>query len=188
MKAAIASLPLPFLKTLINALIFQLGWFVCILFGDYYALAYVVVAMCLHAKFYIKNMRERGLIFVFVLCGWSLDAGFIMVGLLLPGVVLSAALLPLWLMCLWVLVALTLCHSLRFLHARPTLAALTGVVAAPWSYWAGSKLSHNEFEHLSNSLLGIGLAWGLLLPASLYLAAYWVLKNDKAGVQQVKHS
>jgi len=74
---------------------------------------------------------------------------------------------------IWIGFALTLNHSLRFLHDRPWLGLALGAVAGPFAYWiAGTSWGAVRFaEPVATPLVALALAWGVLTPALAWLAA-----------------
>src|SRR3546814_5025428 len=81
---------------------------------------------------------------------------------------------PIWILALWVGFILSINHSLHFLRERIWLAALLGAVSGPAAYYAaGNGFSAISFGiPLPLLLPTLALAWGLLLPALLYMSAY----------------
>ncbi|MGK0500552.1 MAG: hypothetical protein ACJAYG_002205 [Oceanicoccus sp.] len=156
-------------KTLLNALLFQLGWFACVLGGDYIALPFLLVALYLHSRFFIQQKAE-----------WQFIAAVALVGLLLDNLLAISGVMqfsqaglpymPLWLFCLWGLFAITLNHSLVWLKQRLWLAALLGGVSGSLSYFAGSRLTGVILlDPAWQSIIVIGLCWSLILPLLMLL-------------------
>jgi len=83
----------------------------------------------------------------------------------------AAAIAPAWMIALWAVFATTLNVSLRLLHNRHVVAAALGAVAAPLSYYAGSRLGAVEFVNVGTALLVIGAGWVVLMPVLVSLAA-----------------
>ena len=74
-------------------------------------------------------------------------------------------LLPLWMWLLWVAFSTTLPLSLRLLGRNTYLAALTGALGFPFSYYLGFQLGAVSFGlPLGWVMLMLGLTWGVLLP------------------------
>ena len=152
---------------ILNALLFQLGWFACI-FGAQRPWLLAVALACLGAHFaWIARWRAEGrLVASVALFGCALDSFLLNLGVFdFAG---DSRLLPAWLALLWALFATTLNHSLAW-SARPWwLGCLLGAVAGPLSYLAGARLA------------GVGLPLGPW-PTLLLLAAIW------AAVMPVAH-
>lgn len=158
---------------MVNMLLFQVGWFVCLLNGSLAALGYTLCVLLLHSIFMQHSWREWYLFGAMALTGTLWDGLLSSLGLIqfLPaGVILlpPIALAPVWLVCLWVLFATTVNHSLYWLSAYPRVAILLAATVAPISYYAGVKLGA---AHLSpppwRGLLAIALGWGFVVPWAL---------------------
>lgn len=125
---------------ILNALLFQLGWFACV-FGAQRPWLLLLAGACLVAHFlWICSWREDGrLVLGVLLFGCLLDSSLLHLGVLaFPG---DSPLLPGWLALLWALFATTLKHSLAW-SARPWwLGALLGALGGPLSYYAGAQLA-----------------------------------------------
>ena len=158
-------------KTLINLALFQIGWLVCVLGGNIYAVAFTLIALSLHLWLVLDNPREWKLIGVIVLVGCLWDAAMAQSGVMRYSDA-SIAGIPLWLVCLWILFATTFMHSLLWLQRYLWLAAVLAAVLGPLSYWLGSNLTEAELRApLLASLAVMASGWALLFPAGIYLAA-----------------
>lgn len=88
--------------------------------------------------------------------------------------------IPYWLLTLWMVFAVSLPHSLYWLHRKPLIAVLAGAIGGTSSYFAGSRFDALSFaEPLWQSLLVFSFEWGLLLPLS-----YYAIKRLKDSTQQ----
>lgn len=152
---------MPLAHVLVNAGLFQLGWFACVLGAQRPWLLLVAVACLLvHLLWMAPTRGEWRLVALTMLAGWLLDSALLNLGLFDFGA--GAPVAPLWLALLWALFATTLRHCLAW-TARPWWrASLLGVVGGPLSYLAGAELA------------GVGLPWGLL-PSLLVLAGVWAV-------------
>lgn len=157
-------------KLLLNAALFQLGWFACVLGGDYLALSATVFILFCHARFFMTNHREWWYLAAVALLGLLIDNAMSAVGVFTFAQP-SAGLISIWLVCIWVLFAATLKHSMGWLQGRWLLAAALGAVFAPMSYLAGSKLAPVTLATpLSFSLIVLSLCWAVLFPLLLLAA------------------
>lgn len=78
---------------------------------------------------------------------------------------------PLFMIGLWMAFATLPNVSLSWLKQRPAVAVLFGAIAAAPSYYAGAKIGALTMgEPIWQSLVLIGAAWAMALPALLYLA------------------
>ncbi|MFG0379370.1 DUF2878 domain-containing protein [Pseudomonas sp. zbq_18] len=161
---------------ILNALLFQVGWFACI-FGATRPWLLTVALACLAAHFiWIAHWRNEGrLVASVALFGCALDSFLLNLGVFdFAG---DSRLLPAWLALLWALFATTLNHSLAW-SARPWwLASVLGAVGGPLSYYAGAQLA------------GVGLPLGLW-PTLLLLSALWaavmLVAHGFAGMYRAK--
>ena len=157
-------------KQLFNGVLFQMGWFACVLGGDAIALLALAVFIVLHGLFFVEKKQEWFFIAGVVLAGFAIDSLLSGLGIFLFELP-SAGYIPLWLLCLWFIFATTLNHSLVWLQYRLPLAALLGAISGPTSYFAGSKLAAVTLaDPLWLSILVISVCWAILLPVLFLLS------------------
>ncbi|AGL86862.1 MULTISPECIES: DUF2878 domain-containing protein [Pseudomonas] len=156
-------------KQLANALLFQLGWFICVLSGDSAWLLLGVAILLAHFRWIGSWAAEGRMIFGVALTGITLDSFLHWLGVFQFQQV--SLLIPLWLIVLWALLGTTLRHCLAW-TARPWwLTCLVGALCGPLSYYAGGRLAGVSFAYgLWPTLLGLGLLWSMLLPLLHVLA------------------
>lgn len=182
--------------TITNALLFQIGWLVCILWGDLAAICFTIPALAFH--FIKSSVRFADMVAVVV----AIALGFIHDSVLIhAGYIVfteSAILPPLWLFCLWALLGITLNHSLRWIYSRPLWSAVLGAACGPLSYWAGVSLSSADWSSPTLDIVPVGIVplgivpimaaipliaimWSLVLPLhrllSLRVLSYVANKN-----------
>ena len=151
------------LKSLANAVLFQCGWFACVLGGDSRWLLIGIAALGAHLLWISSWAREGQVILAVTVLGTLVDTALRGLGVFefnTPG-----PLIPLWLILLWALLATTLRHCLAW-SARPWwLASLLGAVGGPLSYYAGSQLAGVSFGYGTiPTLIGLALLWAMLFP------------------------
>jgi hypothetical protein len=149
------------LKPLANAVLFQCGWFACVLGGDSAWLLVGLAVLAVHLL-WISSWAEDGALIVGVmLAGTLLDSALRAAGVFQFGE--PGPLIPFWLMLLWALLATTLRHCLAW-TARPWWrAALLGALGGPLSYYAGSQLAGVQFGYgVTLTLAGLAPLWALL--------------------------
>jgi len=158
------------MNIVINMLLFQAGWFACVLgaaTGRPWIGAIAATAIVAwHLARAMRPMRE------FALVGAAVAAGAVFETLLVQSGwvrfdqgVLLAGTAPYWMVALWANFATTLNVSLRALRPYPWLAALFGAIGGPTAYWAGAGLGAMEFVAVGLALAAIGAGWALLAPA-----------------------
>ena len=148
-------------KLLLNALLFQAGWFACVFAArEPWLLAVAALALLAHFLWVGRWAAEGRLVASVLIAGSALDSFLLQLGVFDFGA--ERVLVPLWLALLWALLATTLNHCLAW-TARPWwLGSLLGAVAGPLSYWAGA------------SIAGVSLPLGSI-PTLLLLAGLWAL-------------
>jgi hypothetical protein len=155
--------------TIANAVLFQVGWFVCILCGSLWAGIFTLAAITVH--FFISRQRREDAIAVLI----AIALGVLHDSLLLHSGQIqfaeSAYLPPLWLVCMWALLGITLNHSLVWIYSRSLWSAFLGAIAAPLSYLAGVSLSSAEWSSpLVEVLPIIAILWLIVLPLHRFLS------------------
>ncbi len=175
-------------RTLANAVLFQLMWFVCVQGNNAMALVATVIALLIHARFLVTTYVEWQLITGFTVIGFLLDslintAGWIMFSgsLSLTSSTVPVVIAPVWLLCLWLMFSTTLCHSLLWLNRYPWLSVMLACSAVPLSYYAGGHLSGSVLSQpIVMPLLAEVVIWAILLPAGLNVAGR-IMDNDSHG-------
>lgn len=159
---------------IINAVMFQALWFVAVQGSDVWALVATAFFFFIHAVFLIQDQKTWFAILLFGLVGWLVDSSIANLGIVhyhgsYDG--LSVSIGPLWLLCLWFCFSSTVFLSLQWLSRYLWIAALLGLLIAPSSYLLGLKLSNSSITvSWFAYYLVEGIAWGLLLPAMLFIS------------------
>ena len=157
------------LKTLINAVLFQCGWFACVLGGDSLWLLVAVAALVIHLLWISSSSHEGQVILAVTLLGTVADTSlrtFDVFHFSQPG-----PLIPLWLVLLWALLATTLSHCLSWSAQPWWRASLLGAVGGPMSYYAGSQLAGVSFGYgIAPTMIGLALLWAILFPLLHWVA------------------
>ncbi len=172
--------------TITNALIFQAGWFVCILWGNLAAIIFTVPALLFHFSKSSARLADVIAVIIAVALGIIHDSVLIHTGHIV--FVESTIMPPLWIICLWALLGITLNHSMQWIYSRPLWSGVLGAVSGPLSYVAGVKLSaaewsspHLEIVPIMAAIPLIALMWLLVLPLhrllSLRILTYVANKN-----------
>lgn len=155
---------------LINALLFQVVWFVAVLAGDYWALLPVTL-MLVHISMIRKQLPLSVLpLLVLAVIGVIFDSLLNYMGVYqFPTSYLGLPFLglPVWLACLWLGFCLTLPLSLAWLIKKPLLFVLGCSILGPVSYLAGRRLDALSFSDANIWFLVI--QWGLFSIITLIL-------------------
>ena len=152
---------------IVNGVLFQLGWFACVIGGDLFAVLFTLFYLPFHGYFLVEKSREWLLIIGFAALGWVIDAALAALGVISFATALP---IPVWLICLWLLFGTTLCHVFSWLHQRLLLSAVLGAWAGASSYWAGTQLASVTFPDVPLALAVFAVIWLFLFPLGMWLA------------------
>lgn len=160
---------------LLNQFAFQTGWWTVVLTAAWgwplIGIGMVAALITIHLT-RMRPFKSEALLVIFVA-----GVGFIVDSLLQvndwvrfandPG----GGFAPLWMVALWANFATTLNVSLSPLQRHPWLAALLGAGGGPAAYWAGAQLGAMTVSNAPAAFVTLALAWALLTPLLLSLAA-----------------
>jgi len=158
-----------------NIVLFQLGWFACVLgaargwsgIGALIALA-IVAGHVLHAR---QPRRELVLVAIAAAAGMLADSLLAASGWLnYEGAAPVPGAAPYWIVALWALFAITLNVSMRPLRTRPLLGVPLGLVGGPLAYLGGEKLGAVALAQPLPALAALALVWAAATPLLLGLA------------------
>lgn len=156
------------LLLLLNALIFQLGWFVCVLGGSIWALLFTLPVVALHLLKFPAGHKDGVALAVALALGLLHDNLLALIGVFVFAGETQVS--PPWLWCLWLLMALTFNHSLQWIYSRPWIAAVGGAIFGPLAYSAGVALSDIEWGlSPAQSVVSLVIVWLFVLPLHRYL-------------------
>jgi hypothetical protein len=163
------------MSKLLNFLLYQLGWFCCVLgaawgfprSGAFAALLFLLI----HLLLADSRSAELRLILVSCLLGILVDSLQQSFGVLTfktdPGWTLW---LPLWVFVIWAQFASLLRFSLNWLSGHYLLGAGLGLIGGPLAYWGGVRIGAAEFGgNLLLSISSLALVWALMIPLLLWL-------------------
>ena len=159
------------LKTLANALLFQCGWFACVLGGDSLWLLVGLVVLAINLLWITSWSEEGQVILAVTLLGTVIDTTLRTFGVFhfsMPG-----PLIPFWLILLWALLATTLRHCLAWSAQPWWRASLLGAIGGPLSYYAGSQLAGVSFGYGTlPTMVGLALLW-----AVIFVVLHWIARQ-----------
>lgn len=165
------------MANILNFLAFQSVWFITVLTAAKGSSLYAVGAVSIFAIVQV----------IFSQCRWAdiklLVTGLV-VGMLLDSVWLNLGWIayaadpqtgwpPIWIGALWLNFMLTLNHSLSWLKKRYGVIVICTLVAAPLSYYAGSKLGAVTLLEFVPALVALALSWSVAVPMFMALAERW---------------
>lgn len=167
----------PTLSKIINAAIYQIGWFSCILgaawgypiVGSFLAIFLIAV----HLYWAESPKTEFKLILFTCLLGVSLDSIQQALGVFSFKIESGWPLwIPLWIFVIWAQFATMFHYALYWLSGRYLLAASFGLVGGPFAYWGGVRLGAAELgENILFSFITLALVWALVTPLLFWISA-----------------
>lgn len=157
------------LRNALNFVLFQVGWFVCVLYPGIPAAGFVVLLLAFHMMFVSQHQfSELQFIGAGTVLGGVLDGIWFRTGILDDGTG-TVQLTPIWLVGIWAIFMTTLSHSLSWIGSKPWLPFICAPIAGPFAYWSASVLGTVRLPDLTLSLLALALGWLVLFPGLLYL-------------------
>ncbi len=160
---------------IINALLFQANWFICIFMSSSVAAFTTLTLLLLHYKIFSRDKAEWFLILAFASLGFSCDSVIQLLGVMSFSQALSLsydsnlALAPLWLLFLWISFATCLNHCLAYLQQRLWLSVVLVIIAIPFNYYMGALMTDSVFLVAETiALFIITVYWAVLLPVFLH--------------------
>lgn len=164
-------------KNIINFVLFQISWLVCVLSGaadtNVPAVLMTVVFVLVHFRYFAWRYTDLRLIIAGLLVGLILDSFYSAAGLMAYNAQSLPPFAPWWILCLWINFTLTLNHSLSWLLERRWLAALISAVGSPLSYFAGQKLGALNWLQPEMLIMVTAVTWAIAVPMLLTLASHW---------------
>jgi hypothetical protein len=160
---------------LVNFVLFQLGWFTCVL-GAAHGMPWAGVAAALvivawHLARAPRPRPELTLLVIAAAIGFAWDSALVALGWIeYPNGALIPGTAPVWIVAMWVVFATTLNVSLGWLKRSLPLALLFGAVGGPLAYVAGGKLGGLSFLQQTPALIALALGWALITPLLLRIA------------------
>jgi hypothetical protein len=169
------------LRLLANIVLFQIGWFACLLLSAPWVVLVTAVILLLHFYCiveYGQRRKEINVIAVVLAVGVFLESMYLFGQVLVR---VDGASFPIfWLLFIWTLFATTFRYSLFWLRSKLRLAALFAAVAAPMSYYAGANLNASVSlnDNLVFSLTAIAISWAIAFPLLMKLLVPAVDRED----------
>ena len=166
---------------LINFVLFQVGWFACVLGAakGWYWLGPVTALLVLSVYYYQvhKLSKAVALTVAVALAGGLSDGVLAACGVLVfESGGWFAGPLPVWMLALWGMFATTLDRSMRWLQRRLLLAGVLGAVLGPVAYAGAERLGAVQLGE--NAYGWLALEWGVLMIGCSWLALRWTDQMD----------
>lgn len=161
---------------LCNLILYQLGWFSCVLGAAWGhpmgGAGLALLPLLIHLWLVEDRRREVRLVLAAALGGVVLDGGQQGLGLLQFRPDALGLALPLWVPLIWAQFATLFRFSLAWLSGRYLLGALLGALGGPLAYAAGVRLGAADFgASPSCSLVVLGVVWALVVPLMAWLSS-----------------
>ncbi|WP_297794219.1 DUF2878 domain-containing protein [uncultured Marinobacter sp.] len=154
-------------RNILNFLLFQTGWLVCVLYPGLLAAGVVVLFLIVH---FILVSQHRWVEAQFI--GFGTVVGGVLDGIWFHTGVLADStgdvmLTPIWLVAIWAIFMTTLCHSLQWVGRKRWLPWVLAPMAGPFAYWSASQLGAVELPMMNLSLVALALGWMVVFPLLL---------------------
>lgn len=159
-------------QLIINFVLFQIGWFACVLGAGKQLpwLGVIVVAMIV-AWHLLQAKQAKPEIILLVLAlviGGMFDQLMLMNGLIsYQAHGWSISLLPAWILALWAVFVTILNVSLRWMRGKWLVAILFGAIGGPLAYIGAEKLGAVTLNALPMSYVALSVGWAILTPLLL---------------------
>ena len=170
----------------VNFIIFQLGWFSCVLMAarGLPETGIMITLLLVSVQLFLSENRKNLLILLLLitLIGSAWDSVLTSLNILVfnSGMIVSF-LAPGWILTMWLIFATTLNVSFRWLYGRYWIAMLLGALFGPLAYQAGAALGAVVIPDnlLANLVMATG--WSILMPLSIKLAEMFHSDNTRRG-------
>lgn len=163
-------------STFINYVLYQTGWFACILGAAWHrplsGLAIAGVLTAWHVWHATDRAVEARLVALALVLGLAVEAFQVWSGTyrFTSGVVV-AWMSPPWLLAMWGQFATTFRFSMRHLMTHPARAALFGILGGPIAFLAGERLGAVTLQPpLAAGLARLAVTWGMTLTVLAFAA------------------
>jgi len=159
---------------LLNAVLFQAGWWACVLAAANHRAALALLALAgvvaIQVLLYPAPARMLRLALLCLGLGAVIESAFVALRVTaFPHDQILLGLAPAWMAGMWALLATSLDASLRWLQQRALLGSAFGAAAGPLSYAAGARLGALALPGPRSPWV-IAAVWAVAFPLLLRLA------------------
>lgn len=163
------------IRLVVNFILFQLGWFVCVLGAasdiPWAGTLGVVVILAHHLHSANNAEKELQLLSLVLTIGFTWDSLLVAFGILeFNSGLFHSALAPHWIIAMWALFSTTLNVSMSWLKGRYLLSAVFGAVGGPLAYYAGAKLGAVSMPSEVAALVALATGWSIIMPTLVLLS------------------
>jgi len=176
------------MNKLINFILFQIGWFGCVLGGAHQfpwggtVLSLGIVGFHLFRS--DNTIRELRVIASAVFLGFVFDGFLVYMRFLdYPSGILISGTAPHWILSMWAVFATTLNLSLGWLQKRYITAFIFGLFGGPAAYLGGSSMGGVIFLREYEALLSLAVIWAVSMPLLIWISR---VAEPDAGEKRVE--
>lgn len=160
------------MAVLTNVLLYQAGWFACVLGAargsPWIGVLAAAVVIGWHLTRAVEPRRELVLIVGATAFGMLFETLLVQAGWVrFDSGVLIEGMAPYWMVSLWAIFATTLNVSLRALRPRLGLGAVLGAIGGPAAYYGGAQFGALELATAGAALAAISIGWAAFVPVLL---------------------
>lgn len=156
-------------RNLINFVLFQAGWFLCVVYPGTLTAVTALVLVLVHLVLVSQRpARELQFVLLGTVVGSLIDSLWFHLDVMSSstGTALWA---PLWLVGIWALFMTTLAHSLSWVGRRAWLPFALAPIAGPFAYWSASRLGAVSLPELMVSLPALAAGWMVSFPLMMHI-------------------
>jgi Protein of unknown function (DUF2878) len=160
---------------IINFVLFQVGWFACVLGAarqlPWLGVFVVLAIVAWHLSQARQPKSEVILLLIALLIGGLFDQmllSFNLVNYQAHG--WSIAVVPAWILALWAVFVTVLNVSLRWMRGKWLVAILLGAIGGPLAYMGAAKLGAATLNAIPASYIALSVGWAILTPLLLKIS------------------
>ncbi len=160
----------------LNFLIYQLGWFACVLGAAYQwpwlGVAIAMLLVCIHLMLTTDRPKQARLLFAALCVGVFVDTLLLILGVYrFPSGSIVDWLPPVWMSVLWVQFATTFRYCLSWMSGRYALCSIAALVGAPLAFVGGERLGAVIlFSPRITNLLILAAVWAFAVPMLMFIS------------------
>ncbi|MGM0434146.1 MAG: DUF2878 domain-containing protein [Pseudomonadota bacterium] len=175
------------MRSLANFILFQLGWFVAVLYPGQLAAFTGLAIVAAHLMFISAfPQREFRFILMATVLGSVLDVLHQNLGILsFPGHegAYSSGMIPAWLVMLWAIFATAVNHCLYWMRQHRLVLFGLPPFAGALAYAAAEQVGTIEIGYGLWGIVAIGVGWGLIYPV-LVRISQWLESIEEAPLHE----
>ncbi len=162
-------------QKIINFVLFQIGWFSCVLGAakqmPWLGVGFLATFLAWHLSQAKQPTLELILAIIAIIIGGIYDQIMRHFNLLTyQSHGWSTDLPAAWILALWAEFAMTLNVSLAWLKNRYVIATVFGAIGGPLAYIAAARLGAVTIDNLPLSYVGLAVGWAILTPLLVFLS------------------